>query len=121
MQKPPGDPNVAHATSAATAALPLMGGVSRQGNGSTEVPSVQGKDNHDDAKNTMLPNDITEGVGAGKAKKTDLEQVEEEALQILKNKAVSGASSGVFKRPAAGKKVAPKNKACTKKYKNTAV
>ena len=82
MQKPPGDPNVAHATSAATAALPLMGGVSRQGNGSTEVPSVQGKDNHDDAKNTMLPNDITEGVGAGKAKKTDLEQVEEEACKV---------------------------------------
>ena len=68
----------------------------------------------------MLPNDITEGVGAGKAKKTDLEQVEEEAFQSLKNKTVSGASSGVFKRPAAGKKVAPKNKTCTKKaYKKT--
>ena len=45
----------------------------------------------------------------------------EEQVQSLKNKAVSGVSSGVFKRPVAGKKVAPKNKAYTKKYKNTAV
>ena len=64
----------------------------------------------------MLPNEIIKGVGAGKAKKTDLEQVEEkEGLQNLKNKAISRASSGVFKRPAAGKKVAPKNKVYTKK------
>ena len=117
MQKPPGDANVAHAASAATAALPLMGGVSRQGSGSTEVPGVQGTESHDDAKSTMLPNDVTEGVASGKAETTDLEQVEEEAFQSLKNKAVSvpKAGSGVFKRPAAGKKVAPKNKACAKK------
>ena len=48
-----------------------------------------------------------------------MEQVEEEeeegGLQGLKNKAISRAGSSVFKRPAAGKKVAPKNKVYTKK------
>ena len=64
----------------------------------------------------MLPNEIIKRVGVSKAKKTDLEQVEEEeSLQSFKNKAISRASSGVFKRPAAGKKIAPKNKVYTKK------